>query len=403
MSKMRKKLIVTLAVLAMGSLIISATFYFKPLPVRTEAPPPPRLTVDIQEAQPQPYQLYIHSQGTVTPKREIDLVAQVSGRIEAVADNFANGGFFAQGDMLIQIEAIDHKLTLVNAQARVAQAEEQLAIERGRARQAKREWRELGDEEANALFLRKPQLKAAKASLASAFAERDRAQLNVARTTINTPFRGRVRNTLVNVGQYVSLGSRLASIYSTDTVQVRLPLSEREAQLVELPSAYLNPQEKSYPHVVVESRQDGTTHQWHGRITRTDASIDLESRMTFAVVEIKDPRLRASTPSSPPLEIGRFIEAKIRAKVIADVVLIPRHALIQKDLILTVSSENTLQFSRTEVIQTTSNEAILTGVAKNTRIVTTPVPNAYRGMPVNVRIATLRADGDLADAEATVR
>ena len=57
---------------------------------------------------------------------------------------------------------------MTRAKAQEARAEEQVALEQGRSRQAKREWRDLGDKTANKLFLRQPQLNAAIASLEAA-------------------------------------------------------------------------------------------------------------------------------------------------------------------------------------------------------------------------------------------
>jgi len=110
---------------------------------------------------PSAIKMTVTSQGTVAPKREIDLVSQVSGKVVAVADNYANGGFFQGNEMLVQIEPADYEFAVTRAKAQEARAEEQVALEQGRSRQAKREWRDLGDKTANKLFLRQPQLNAA--------------------------------------------------------------------------------------------------------------------------------------------------------------------------------------------------------------------------------------------------
>ncbi|MDA7852444.1 hypothetical protein N9A71_02740, partial [Porticoccaceae bacterium] len=64
------------------------------------------------------------------------------------------------------------------------------------------EWRDLGDSTANALFLRQPQLAAAEAALESARADLAKANLDLNRTSITTPFQGRIRQTFVDLGQY---------------------------------------------------------------------------------------------------------------------------------------------------------------------------------------------------------
>ena len=84
---------VTLSILVAGIILISIIALLKPTPQRRVSAPKPLLEVEVIVASPSPMQVFIKSQGTVAPRREIDLVSQVSGKIVAVADNYANGGF----------------------------------------------------------------------------------------------------------------------------------------------------------------------------------------------------------------------------------------------------------------------------------------------------------------------
>ena len=170
------------------------------------------------------------------PKREIDLVSQVAGRVVSVSDHYANGSFFRSSDKLIELESDDYRFAVVRAKAQVAKAEEQVALEKGRSRQAKREWRDLGDQTANALF---PARTAASGGQ-SCFGVSPRPIWPKpiwisAETSIKAPFQGRIRETYVDLGQYITPGTRIAKIYSTDVVEIRLPLTDRQAALVDLP------------------------------------------------------------------------------------------------------------------------------------------------------------------------
>ena len=227
-----------LKILVVGLLVVALVVALRPtsepLPAQEKLP----AEVAVIAVDPRPQALSVRTQGTVAPRREIDLVAQVAGNIQAAAANFVDGGFFAGGEALVKIDDRDYQFALVRADARVKEAEQALATERGRARQAEREWRDLGNSEANALFLRKPQLAAAEAALASARAERDQARLDFARTSISVPFAGRVRETYVDLGQYVSPGTRIAKVYDTSVAEIRLPLTDRQAALVDLPLGF---------------------------------------------------------------------------------------------------------------------------------------------------------------------
>ena len=94
---------ITIAVLVVGILFIVGVATLKPQPERVKRLPPPLLVVEVINAAPQTLRPGIASQGTVAPRREIDLVSQVSGRVVSVADGNGNGSFFRQGDQLIQL------------------------------------------------------------------------------------------------------------------------------------------------------------------------------------------------------------------------------------------------------------------------------------------------------------
>jgi multidrug efflux pump subunit AcrA (membrane-fusion protein) len=145
------------AILLVGLAVAAALYLLKPTPQPRPAPAAALAQVPVVTAQPRTQSLPVTSQGTLAPRREIDLVAEVAGRVTSVGDNFVAGDFFEAARPLIQLDPANYRLALIRAQARVADAEQLLATERGRARQAKREWRDLGNADANALFLREPQ------------------------------------------------------------------------------------------------------------------------------------------------------------------------------------------------------------------------------------------------------
>ncbi len=69
-------------------------------------------TVRVIDATPQTVRYTVHSQGTVAPRTEANLVAEVGGRVVWIAPTFAPGGFFAAGDPLIRLEPRDYELAV---------------------------------------------------------------------------------------------------------------------------------------------------------------------------------------------------------------------------------------------------------------------------------------------------
>ena len=200
-------------------------------------PPQVPVSIDAIRVAPQDYRVVVHSEGTVEPRTASTLIPQVSGKIVAISPTFREGGFFEQGDILVTLDPRDYELAIASAEAQVAQAESALEQELAQAKVVEGDWRMLG-REAPELGLRKPQIAAARATLLSAESQLKRARFDLERTRIRAPYDGQVLEKNVDVGQFVSTGTLLARVYATDYVEIRLPLSDRQLEFVDLPERF---------------------------------------------------------------------------------------------------------------------------------------------------------------------
>jgi len=356
--KMIARIPAVIWVLVIGVVVISAALLLKPKP---HVRPPKEVQlpeVTVVMANPLRQAVNVNTQGNVEPRRQIDVVSQVSGTVVQVSPQFASGGFFAKGSELIQIDARDYQVMLARATAAAQEAKKLLASERGLARQAAREWRDLGNADANDLFLRKPQIAAAEAQVVAAEAELKQAQLNIERTHITLPFAGRVRNTMVDLGQFVGVGTKIATVYDAAAALVRLPLTDQQASLINLPLAFGKPQ-KDLPQVVLRGVVAGTPYEWRGVITRTEASLDPQSRMYYAVVEIPDPF--DPFKNKLPLIMGMYVEAEIIGKPIDDVVQLPKTAVFRRDKIYSIDTDSRVQEKTVKILRMDDNTVWVQG------------------------------------------
>jgi RND family efflux transporter MFP subunit len=368
----------------------------KPGPAPEVAPEsgPPR--VDVVVAEPAERSLAVSTQGTVRPLREIKLVSQVGGRVERVAPRFAVGGFFAAGEELVKVEDVDYSFAIARAESQVAAAEQRLAEERGRARQAEREWRELGSVEANQLFLRKPQIAAAEAALAASRADLSAAQLDLARTSIAAPFNGRISEKNVDIGQYVAPGTPVATVYATDAVEIRLPLTGRQVALLDLPLIYDNAPDagEGGAPVTLRARFANRDWEWQGRIVRTDASIDENSRVVYAVAEVRRPFAREAGSERPPLAPGLFVNATITGRALPAVSHLPRSALRSDDSVMLVGADQRVSRRAVQVLDSDSSSVWVQGLEPGERVIVREATVLLVGMEVAVnRIADLASGG----------
>ena len=328
----------------------------------------------------------VHTQGTVEPRTESQLVPEVSGRIVEVSPSFVAGGFFEPGDLLFRIEPYDYEKVLVQREAEIESARLRIVQEEAEAEVAQWGWDRIGTGQARSLTLREPQIASANAGLDAAEANLDTARRNLERTEVRAPYAGRVREKNVDVGQFVMVGTPVARIYAVDAAEIRLPLPDDQLAFLDLPLNYRGESGRVRgPRVTLRVKFAGRNHAWEGRIVRTEGEIDPRTRMVHVVAEVQNPYGRGADPTRPPLAAGMFVEAEIDGRVVENVAVLPRAALRGTDQVLIVDDENRLRFRTIDVLRTTIDEVIVQGgLAAGERVNLSPLEAVSDGMQVRI-------------------
>lgn len=337
----------------------------------------------------------VQTQGEVRPKTEIDIVPQVSGRVVSVSDAFAEGAEFAPDTTLIKIDDAEYKLAVIRAEARVAEAVTNLERELANAQIKRDEWKVKKNTKTPTPFaLNEPQVEEARAKIRSAEAELAEARLNLARTQIKVPFRGRVRSKMVGLGQYVTPGVPLGRVFSTDTIEIRLPLTDAQLFELNLPLGFMAEGENA-PAVTLRARVGNREHTWQGRIVRTQAAVDQQTRLIYAFAEVSDP-YGLSEESTMPLAVGLFVTAEIEGTEQRTAYTIPRVALRKDDEVYVIKDDETLEIRKVDVLSTSEERVLLSGgVQVGEQVVTSTIPAAVNGM----RVQAIRRDSTLASSQ----
>ncbi|MCJ7816034.1 MAG: efflux RND transporter periplasmic adaptor subunit, partial [Xanthomonadales bacterium] len=322
----------------------------------------------------------VNSQGTVKPRTETTLVAEVAGQIVSVSANFIPGGFFRAGEVLLQIDPSDYETGLLRAQANLAARKAQMADQNARSEQARKDWTNLGREgEPSDLTLRIPQLAEAEAAVQAAVAELKEAERELQRTRIKVPYDGLVRSKLVDVGQFVSPGTPLGVTFAIDTAEIRLPLSSNDLNFLDLPSA--TRLEKSQRVPVKLTAEDGRGTQWNAEIVRTEGVVDIGSRVIYAVAEVVDPYGVLGQSRSPELKMGSFVRAEIQGLRVNDVVVLPRSVLRADNTVLIANDERKLEIRPVTVVRSEPKSVYLSeGVKGGELVITTSMDAPIPGM-----------------------
>ncbi len=379
-----KKTLLPLVVLALGGVATLGLVAARP-DLDTQKPQHRSPLVRVVRADPHPVELIVHTQGTVVPRTESDLVAEVSGRVLSISPSLASGGFLEPDEVLVTIDPSDYEIALERARAALARAKSQRELaRRALERQQRLAKRDVGssadlDTARNGEQVAEANQRDAEAGLAQA-------KCDLERTRVRVPYAGRVREKKVDVGQYVNRGTPVARVYAVDYAEVRLPIPDRDAAFVDLPIDYRGDAgEEAGPEVRLRATFAGREYTWIGHIVRTEGELDPKTRMIQAVARVEDPYGHGDDPSRPPLAVGLFVDAEIQGVAHDAIVELPRDALRGRDQVAIVGADDELELRRVPVLRRDRDRVLVaSGIARGERIVSGPLAVAVDGMQVRV-------------------
>jgi RND family efflux transporter MFP subunit len=361
-----KQFTLIVAILAAAVGLATVMVKMKPEPPKKEVESRAPL-VDTLVLEPMTTRFTISSQGTVRPRTETVISAEVSGTITEVSPHFVAGGVFSAGEMLMRIDPVNYRVAVEQAEALVKQRQ----IEFDGASTLRSQGYRAETEYASSAT-----------ALASARAELVRARRNLERTTINVPYDGMVRSREANIGQFVSPGVRLGTVFATDYAEVRLPLTDEDLAFVDLPDPVaVAAGEADEPNVTLSAVQEGILREWQARIIRSEGVVDEDSRVTYAVARVADPYQREG--DGVPLPMGTFVTATIEGRRVASVFRVPREILRRSDELMFVDANDTLRLRSVDIVHADADFAYIGGGAEaGERVVTTALESPFNGMVV---------------------
>ncbi|OKY24877.1 MULTISPECIES: efflux RND transporter periplasmic adaptor subunit [Thalassotalea] len=371
----KKQIILPIVILLVGAVIFFALSSMK-------KPPEEKPKVDntpivaVEEISVAPLTLTVESYGVVTPKYEIELVAQVSGQIVELSDKFVRGGFVTKGQILARIDPSDYQAALIDAQANLASATASLQEEVARGKVAEEEWKRIQNASPTALSLRKPQLAQEKARVKAAKASVLRAERNLERTYLKAPFDAMIESRHIGLGAFVATGSNIGKMLGTETAEIRLPVADNQLQFL------VNQGEAAT--VNLEGEFSGQKQVWQASIARGEGVIDDTSRMSYLVAEVVDPYGLKATSDVIPLRFGSYVNAKVLGKELAMATSVPRH-LVNKDRVALLNQDSTLTFANIEIVsQDGSNVIVSSGLKTGDRMIISALDYPIEGMKLSL-------------------
>jgi len=390
--------------------------------------------------------LDIDIDGVVVPFREIDLSAEVSGRIAKKSALCRAGTYVTRGTPLIEIDPRDNQLEVDRLEREMSQAanslqeldvevsntqsllnlsKEQLALQR---RELERQTSLVGkkvitdsdldkskrDELAavNAaltlsnslqlLRIRRNRLEIAKDLWSS---QLEKAQLDLSRTKVAAPIDGVVIREMVEEDSYVQTGTSLAKLEDTSAVEVKCNLrmedlywlwaqghGKEQSQPVGSPT-----RDYQIPPAPVTVHYDlgGRRYQWRGVLSRFDGiGVDERTRTVPCRVLVSNPReveIQQTTTATtgavgpPALVRGMFVTVSVHAQPGTELLKIPQRAVQPGNTVWHVVNGQ-LAVRRIRVAASSADTVLVyaepSGLEPGMRLVSSPLAVATEGMAV---------------------
>ncbi|MFB6274411.1 MAG: efflux RND transporter periplasmic adaptor subunit, partial [Salinibacter sp.] len=365
--------------LLVGAAVMVGLLYVLAPQPETSEPPPQSPLVSTTSVEVRAGSLLVRGTGTVRPVREIQLTAQVGGRLVDVSGALVSGGRFEAGETLARIDPADYRSAVTQAEAQVTQARFQLIQAREQAGAAREDYQRVKERAGQApepdstalgrLLFNEPQVARAKANLQSAKAALKTAKANLERTRLQVPFDGRVRAKQADLGAYLAPGTPVATVYGTDQAEIVVSLPTRKAALIR--NLWDTMETGTGLPATVATEYGGKEFSWRGRVHRVEGAISEQTRTVDVVVRVPDPYDQApsvqarapeqgrgpSGPERPPLAVGTYVEVGIEGRRKGTYHVVPRRAVHsrtpdQPPVVWTVVGDSMLVERVVEPIQT---------------------------------------------------
>jgi multidrug efflux system membrane fusion protein len=332
-----------------------------------------RPTVQVEPVIANDHQVIINSYGEVKPLENTLLSAQVSGEVLSWHPNFVAGGIVARGETLFTIEKDNYEAAVLVAEAELARAQAGLIEEQAQAQVAEDEAKRFPSKARTDLFLRKPQVLSAQASVKSAQAALKRAQRDLDNCDVTAPYDALVISRNIGVGQFVTMGSQVAELNNIETAEVIIPIAGFD-------SVFLPERIKGITATIIQKGLNSFTRE--GVIDRDLGIVDNATRMSSLVVRIEDPYGLKNI--QPAIKFGSYVQVNFAGATLNNIYRLPQE-LVNNKTVWIVNEEQQLEPRKVTVIREEGEYFYISdGLQADDKLVITLPEYPQKGMAVKI-------------------
>jgi RND family efflux transporter MFP subunit len=353
---------------------------------RKKPPPQPKL-VQVIPARKADGTTTVTGDGIVMPAQKVMLRPQVTGQLMEISDDVVPGGIVRAGQKLMAIDYRDYDILVRQRQYEVARARKDLKLEQGSQAIARQEYELLGEvisEEDRELVLREPQLASAQAAEESAKAALKKAQLDLSRCDIVTPFNAIIQDKHVDLGATVSVNTNLVTLMGTDEAWIEVKVWIDKLKWLTIPRQNGEPGSSVK---IFNALAWGADRYRTGRVVCLIGELETQGRLARLLVAVDDPFcLKPENRDQPQLLMGSYVSAEIQGRTLSSVFPVKwPHLRGENNEVWIMDDEDNLEIRPVQVVFSDVDQVYVTeGLAESEKLIVTDITAPVEGMPLRI-------------------
>jgi membrane fusion protein (multidrug efflux system) len=251
---------------------------------------PPPATISTSKVKAETWKPSITTVGSLMAINGVQVTTQEAGMVERI--NFQSGQVVKKGESLVQLDDSEDLQDLKNYRAQL-----KLAI--------------ITHERQKKLYkygaVATSGLDQAQAALEQAEAQATKTQIVIGKKNIKAPFDGKAGICLVNIGQYINVGSPLVSLQALDPLHVNFSLPEQN-----LSKLYVG-------QPITFTIEAQANKNYEGKITAINSEVNSQTRNILVQATVANPKLE--------LYPGMFANIQVMLPQEQNVIVVPQTAI----------------------------------------------------------------------------
>lgn len=318
--------------------------------------------------------LEITGNGIVESKSILDVVSEVSGKIDYAKNSLKNGTFVKKGEIVVQIDSREIENNLYSLRSdfinAVATLLPDLKVESNELYDRWYKYFSLIDIHSNLPALPEVTTLQEKIKLSSRqiftkyYAVKNQ-EILLSKYIITAPYDGFIKSNGVIEESFISRGQNLFTIEDVHHLEIAVPLLINEFNQIQFVNG---------ADVIIGS--DNTNKVLSGKLVRRDPILDRNSQSLKVYVAFSNYSM------IPDFLSGNYVNVKIKGKKLENVAAIPRHLVDNENYVFTIA-DGKLAKEKLNVVEVQKEKVIVTNTSENSlEIVTTILQKPLIGMQI---------------------